>query len=83
MISTSSTSEKNASRPDSMQIDATRYKPLSQGEKDIRHREGLCFYCGSSKHKLPKCPIKPKGLKARSATSMESGTLENGDVQSQ
>jgi hypothetical protein len=47
-----------------MQIDAARYKPLSQGEKDRRRREGLCFYCGSSKHKLLECPIKPKGLKA-------------------
>jgi hypothetical protein len=33
-----------------------------------------------SKYKLPKCLIKPKGLKARSATSTESGTLKNGDV---
>jgi hypothetical protein len=29
-----------------MQIDAARYKPLSQGENDKRRREGLCFYCG-------------------------------------
>jgi hypothetical protein len=82
MISTSSTSEKNASGLEPMQIDAARYKPLSQGENDRRCREGLCFYCGSSKHKLPECPIKPKGLKARSATSMESGTLENSAVRS-
>jgi hypothetical protein len=66
-----------------MQIDATRYKPLSQGEKDRCRREGLCYYCGSSKHRLPKCPIKPKGLKARGATSMDNGTVENGDVRSQ
>jgi hypothetical protein len=83
MVSTSSAAEKNASGPEPMQIDAARYKPLSQGENDRRRREGYCFYCGSSKHKLPECPIKPKELKARSATSMESGTLENGDVRSQ
>jgi hypothetical protein len=41
------------------------------------------YYCSRSKHKLLECPIKPKGLKARSATSMENETLENGDVQSQ
>jgi hypothetical protein len=46
MISTSSAAEKNASSPEPMQIDAARYKSLSQGEKDQRHREGLCFYCG-------------------------------------
>jgi hypothetical protein len=83
MISTSSTSEKNALGPEPIQIDAARYKPLSQGKNDRRGREGLRFYCGSSKHKLLECPIKPKGLKARSATSMESGTLENRDVRSQ
>jgi hypothetical protein len=27
-----------------MQIDAARYEPLSQGEKDRRHREGLCYF---------------------------------------
>jgi hypothetical protein len=82
MISTSSTSEKNASGPEPMQIDAARYKPLSQWEKDRHRREGLCYYCGSSKHKLLECPIKPKELKAPSTTSMESGTLKNGDVRS-
>jgi hypothetical protein len=66
-----------------MQIDAVRYKPITQRENDQRRREGLCYYCGSSKHMLPKCPIKPKGLRARSATSIESGTLENGNVRSQ
>jgi hypothetical protein len=83
MISTSSILEKNASGPEPMQIDAAQYKPLSQGKKDKSHQEGLCFYCGTSKHKLLECPIKPKGLKARSATSIESGILENGDVRSQ
>ena len=80
MISTSSTSEKNASGLESMQIDAARYKPLSQRGNDRRRQEGLCFYCGSSKHRLPECLFKPKGLKARSTTSMESETLKNGDV---
>jgi hypothetical protein len=40
-----------------MQIDAARYKPLLQGENDRRRREGLCYYSGSSKHKLPECLI--------------------------
>jgi hypothetical protein len=60
MISTSSVAEKNTSGPEPMQIDAARYKPLSQGKKDRHRQEGLCFYCGSSKHKLLECPIKPK-----------------------
>jgi hypothetical protein len=66
-----------------MQIDAARYKPLSQEENDRRRRERLCYYCGNSKHRLLECAIKPKDLKARGTTSMENGTLENGDVRSQ
>jgi hypothetical protein len=66
-----------------MQIDATQYKSLSQDEKDRRRREGLCYYCGSSKYMLLECLIKPKDLKARGATSIENGTVENGDVRSQ
>jgi hypothetical protein len=57
IISTFSVSDKNASGPEPMQIDAARYKPLLQGENDRRRREGLCYYSGSSKHKLPECLI--------------------------
>jgi hypothetical protein len=80
IISIFSAAKKNASGPKPMQIDAAQYKPLLQGEIDQRRRDELCYYCGSSKHRLSKCPIKPKGLKAQSATSIESGTLENGDA---
>ena len=62
MISTSSVAEKNASGLKPMQIDAARYKPLLQGEKDQRHQEGLCFYCSKSKHKLLECLIKPNKI---------------------
>jgi hypothetical protein len=59
-----------------MQIDVTRYKPLSQGEKDRRCREGLCYYYGNSKHRLPECPITPKGLKAKVQTQWNSRKRE-------
>jgi hypothetical protein len=52
MISTSSTLKKNASGPKPMQIDTAQCKSLSQGENDRCCREGLCFYCGSSKHSV-------------------------------
>ena len=65
-----------------MQIDAIRYKPLIQSKNDQRRKEGLCYYCGKSKYRLPECLIKPKELKARGATSMESEILENWDVRS-
>jgi hypothetical protein len=54
MISTSSTSEKNASGLEPMQIDAAQYKPLSQGKNDRRCRKGLCNNCSNSKHWQPK-----------------------------
>ena len=62
MISTSLNSEKNALGLEPMQIDAAQYKPLSQRKNDRRRQEGLCFYCGSSKHNLLECPIKPNGI---------------------
>jgi hypothetical protein len=62
---------------------SVRYRPRDNPGKDRRRQVGLCFYFGSSKHKLLECPIKPKGLKAQSATSMESGTLKNRDVLSE
>jgi hypothetical protein len=64
MISTSLAFEKNASGLEPKQIDTARYKSLSQAEKDRRCQEGLFYYCGSSRHRLPESPIKPKGLKA-------------------
>jgi hypothetical protein len=42
ITSTSSASEKNVSGSEPVQIDATRYKLLSQGEKDRHRKEGLC-----------------------------------------
>jgi hypothetical protein len=29
-----------------MQVDVTRFKPLTQEEKDHRWKERLCLYCG-------------------------------------
>ncbi|GGV53970.1 hypothetical protein GCM10010495_82370 [Kitasatospora herbaricolor] len=33
-----------------MQIDAVRFKPLTEQEKIRRRQEGLCLYCGEFKH---------------------------------
>ena len=83
MISTSLASEKNTLDLEPMHIDATQYKPLSQGKKDRHCQEELCYYCGNSKHRLSECSIKPKRLKAQNTTSMESGILESRDVRLQ
>ena len=63
-----------------MQIDTARCTPLSQGENDRHCQEWFYYYYGSSKQKLPKCPIRLKNLRARTIISMENGALENKDA---
>ena len=63
-----------------LQIDVAQYKPLSQRKNDRRCREGYAIIVDL---KILECLIRPKGLKAQSATSIESRILENGDVRSQ
>ena len=39
-----------------------KFKKLTPEEKERRHREGLCLYCGSKEQKLDSCPLrKPQG----------------------
>lgn len=43
------------SEVEDMQIDAVRFKPLTEQEKKRRRQEGLCLYCGGEGHKLDGC----------------------------
>ncbi|GGS28793.1 hypothetical protein GCM10010252_78110 [Streptomyces aureoverticillatus] len=38
------------SEVEDMQIDAVRFKLLTEQEKIRRRQEGLCLYCGEPKH---------------------------------
>ncbi|GGV52117.1 hypothetical protein GCM10010495_81830 [Kitasatospora herbaricolor] len=38
------------SKVEDMQIDAVRFKSLTEQEKIRRCQEGLCLYCGELKH---------------------------------
>ena len=71
------------SKPEDMQIDATRYKPLTQKEKNRRREEGWCLYCGeSTKHNAANCPKKRrKSYYAKSAVPED--VSENETTQSQ
>lgn len=63
-----------------MQIDATRFKPLTPEEKKRRFEENLCLYCGEPGHKAGSCPKKRKPP----VTSIRSTRIqENEDGQSQ
>jgi hypothetical protein len=55
-----------------MELDISHY---CKEKKIGDHREGLCYYCGSSKHRLLECPIKLKGLKAQGVTSIEKWNI--------
>ena len=41
-----------------MQIDVTRFKPLTEQEKKQRLEENLCLYCGQPGHQVSNCPLK-------------------------
>ena len=63
-----------------MQIDATRFKPLTPEERKRRFEEKLCLYCGEPGHRADGCSKKRKPL----VTMIRSATIqENEDGQSQ
>ena len=63
-----------------MQIDATRFKPLTQEENKRRFEENLCLYCGEPGHRANDCSKKRK----LPVTKIRSATIqENKDGQSQ
>ena len=43
---------------EAMQIDATRFKPLTEQEKKQRREKNLCLYCGQPGHRASNCPLK-------------------------
>ena len=65
---------------EAMQIDATRFKPLTKQEKKQRREENLCLYCGQPGHRASNYPLKrQRTFRMRTTTTHQ----ENKDVQSQ
>ena len=62
---------------DSMQLDAVRFKPLTNAEKDRHRANNLCLYCGLAGHMVRNCPRKLSGPLATVSVS------ENTQVQLQ
>ena len=55
-VTSSKTTPSQANDP--MQVDAVRFKPLTNDEKEHHHRNNLCLYCGGSGHMVRNCPLK-------------------------
>lgn len=63
-----------------MQIDAVRFKLLTEQEKTCLCKEGLCLYCEEPKHIVQHCPKKQHNYKMRSTTVKDGTMSENGFI---
>lgn len=73
-------SSSNTSTSEPMQIDTSKVKKLTEGEKERRRKEHLCLYCGGKDHMLKNCPLKPQGPKPhkfRSASESRHEEIES------
>jgi len=82
-MATSTSSPNVHSEVEDMQIDAVRFKPLTEQEKIRRRQEGLCLYCGEPKHTTQHCPKKRRNYKMRGTAIKEDNVSENGSIQLQ
>jgi hypothetical protein len=67
--------------PTLMQIDAAKFKPLTEAEKFRRRTNNLCFYCGNPGHIARQCPQKLVKLQVQVVETPQ--ILENKNIQSQ
>ncbi len=67
--------------PASMQIDAAKFKPLTEAEKLRQWTNNLCLYCGNSGHIARQCPQKLVKLQVQAMETPQ--VLENKNIQSQ
>ncbi len=64
-----------------MQIDATKFKPLTEAEKLHRRANNLCLYYGNPRHIAHQCPQKLAKLQVQAMETPQ--VLENENIQSQ
>jgi hypothetical protein len=66
-----------------MQVDVTRFKPLTQEEKDHIWKKRLCLYCGESGHKASNCFKKLTKQRIQGTKFNMLVDSKNAEVQSQ
>ncbi len=64
-----------------MQIDAAKFKPLTEAEKLHRRTNNLCLYCGNPGHIARQCPQKLVKLQVQAVETPQE--LESKNIQSQ
>jgi hypothetical protein len=64
-----------------MQIDATKFKPLTKAKKLRRRTNNLCLYCGNPGHIARQCLQKLVKLQVQAVETPQE--LENKNIQSQ
>ena len=82
-MATSSSLTNVQSGVEDMQIDAIRFKSLTQQEKTRRREEGLCLYYREPKHTAQHCPKKQRNYKMRGTVVKEDNMSENKFIQLQ
>lgn len=69
-----------SSAPTPMEIDASvntqRRGPLTQAERERRHKENLCLYCGMPGHRVNACPNRSKST-SRAVNASATGATAN------
>jgi ribosomal protein L36 len=64
-----------------MQIDTTKFKPLTEAEKLCRRTNNLCLYCGNPRHIARQCLQKLVKLQVQAVETPQE--LENKNIQSE
>jgi len=64
-----------------MQIDAAKFKPLTEAEKLCRRTNNMCLYYGNPGHTARQCPQKLVKLQVQAVETPQE--LENKNIQSQ
>jgi hypothetical protein len=67
--------------PAPMQIDAAKFKPLTEAEKLRRRTNNLCLYYGNPGHIARQCPQKLVKLQVQATETPQE--LENKNIQSE
>ena len=82
-MATSSSLPNEHSGVEDMQIDAVRFKPLTQQEKTRCRQEGLCLYCRKPRHTAQHCPKKQRNYKMRGTAVKDDNLSGNEFIQLQ